>query len=722
MRKAILCFGLAILAAGCGPNAADDELTDGGETIPKCKPAEDSDLDGIPNSVEGCTRDTDQDGRPDYFDTDADGDTIPDAQEAGANPAMPRDSDADGAPDYIDKDSDNDGASDGNEDRNHDGMLGTCATSCSAGGGCAQGEYCSIRPGGAAGVCINLMCLGGETDPYNNDTDGDGTQDGSEGTAICNPRGEMGSTGLKEVQFRTSTVGNWKVALELQSSYQELLLSGAAPTAASAVFDLGSDEVAGFIVAMPASQATPTMEVGALNGRIIGATGVGPGGVLSSGSTGKSLDNYDTVRGVTVEINLTGTSDVSSIRNATVARILNISATNLGSVPGPFGTTGNKFVIAYQVLFRDATTMIVMGAVTSRAGFDDPMRTSGWHVEDLSNGTSLATAANTDTVECEQYVVTKVPKADIIWVLDESGSTSDDRMRIEANATGLFTRAVAQGLDFRMGVTDCDDASLGKLSRGATVAQGYGLWILPSEQAIFVNATRDPSGTKAADGGSEHGLTQIANAIKFHTPRNGADPLMVRPDAALVIIIQSDEWPEEFSVGGTFPMGGTFTGVSFSDLAQSLTAAEQAELDSRINPFIAYAMANDVTVHAIITPTMNPACSTGGSTIGWGYIQLAAGTGGQSASICQTDLSTTITRILDSITGAASPVVLQKFPISLSIAVARDGIELPRNRMMGFDYRFASNSIVFFGLPFDPARPSEVVVSYRRYQMQRPID
>lgn len=67
-------------------------------------------------------------------------------------------------------------------------------------------------------------------------------------------------------------------------------------------------------------------------------------------------------------------------------------------------------------------------------------------------------------------------------------------------------------------------------------------------------------------------------------------------------------------------------------------------------------------------------------------------------------------------------MVLQKFPISLSIAVARDGIELPRNRMMGFDYRFASNSIVFFGLPFDPARPSEVVVSYRRYQMQRPID
>ena len=713
---------IALAAAGCGPSSSDTEDADGGMQPPKCTPNEDSDADGILNAVESCNLDTDRDGRPNYFDTDSDGDTIPDGMEAGANPAMPRDTDGDGQPDYLDTDSDNDGATDGNEDRNHDGMLGTCATSCSAAGGCAQGEYCSIRPGGSTGVCVNLMCISGETDPYNNDTDGDGTPDGSEGTAICNPRNEMSATGLKEVQFRTSTVANWKVALEVSSSYQDLVLSNAPPSAAASVFDLPNDEVAGFIIAMPAGTASPTAEATAINQRLVGAAGVAPGGVLSSGSTGKSLDNFDTVRGITVELNPTSASDVSSIRNAVIARTLNLSIANLGGVPGPFGASTNRFVLAYQVLFRDATSIIIMGAVTSRAGFDDPMKASGWHTEDLSNGTGLATASNTDTVECEQFVVTKVPKADIIWVLDESGSTSDDRMRIENNATQLFTRAIAQGLDFRMAVTDCDDASLGKLSRGSTVAQDYGLWIQPSEQMVFVNAVRDPSGSKSADGGSEHGLTQIANVIKFHTPRNGADPRMVRPDAALVIILQSDEWPEEFSIGGTYPQGGSFTRVSFSYTASMLTPAEQAELDTRINPFIMYAMMNDATVHAIVTPPATPSCSTGGGTVGWGYTQLAAGTGGQSASICQMDLSTTITRILDSITGAASPVVLHKFPISLSLAVAKDGIEQPRSRMRGFDYRFSSNSIVFFGLPFDPTRPSEVVVSYRRYQMQRPID
>ena len=45
-----------------------------------------------------------------------------------------------------------------------------------------------------------------------------------------------------------------------------------------------------------------------------------------------------------------------------MARVLNVAVPSLGSVPGPFGATTNRFVISYQVLFRSATDMIVMGA------------------------------------------------------------------------------------------------------------------------------------------------------------------------------------------------------------------------------------------------------------------------------------------------------------------------------------------------------------------------
>ena len=72
----------------------------------------DPDVDGIPNSVEGCD-DFDNDTLPNCMDTDSDGDGISDNVECPAQPC--RDSDDDGIPDFMDKDSDNDGLSDKKE-------------------------------------------------------------------------------------------------------------------------------------------------------------------------------------------------------------------------------------------------------------------------------------------------------------------------------------------------------------------------------------------------------------------------------------------------------------------------------------------------------------------------------------------------------------------------------------------------------------------------------
>jgi MYXO-CTERM domain-containing protein len=77
-------------------------------------PITDLDGDSIPDTSEGIgcrvleSRDTDDDGVPDYVDLDSDGDTVPDRNEAGADPVRPVDTDRDGEPDFIDTDSDND--------------------------------------------------------------------------------------------------------------------------------------------------------------------------------------------------------------------------------------------------------------------------------------------------------------------------------------------------------------------------------------------------------------------------------------------------------------------------------------------------------------------------------------------------------------------------------------------------------------------------------------
>jgi len=52
--------------------------------------------------------DTDEDGIPNYYDFDDDGDNVPTTAELGSDPLNPRDTDNDGIPDYLDTDDDND--------------------------------------------------------------------------------------------------------------------------------------------------------------------------------------------------------------------------------------------------------------------------------------------------------------------------------------------------------------------------------------------------------------------------------------------------------------------------------------------------------------------------------------------------------------------------------------------------------------------------------------
>ena len=150
MRNLNLPVLATLLAAtSCGPSDKANTAADSGP-FDDCDPLEDSDNDCILNGVEGCgaTPDSDNDGIPNYLDPDSDGDGIPDSVEAG-NCEEPRDTDGDGSPDYTDRDSDNDGISDGNEDRNGDGVVGECTTTCTSQAQCDSeaNESCVIING-----------------------------------------------------------------------------------------------------------------------------------------------------------------------------------------------------------------------------------------------------------------------------------------------------------------------------------------------------------------------------------------------------------------------------------------------------------------------------------------------------------------------------------------------------------------------------------------------
>jgi hypothetical protein len=82
---------------------------------------EDTDGDGIPDSIEG-TDDPDHDSMPNYLDLDSDGDGVPDAIEWIGNGTQQEphpDVDGDGIPNFLDLDSDGDGQPDAQEQLQH---------------------------------------------------------------------------------------------------------------------------------------------------------------------------------------------------------------------------------------------------------------------------------------------------------------------------------------------------------------------------------------------------------------------------------------------------------------------------------------------------------------------------------------------------------------------------------------------------------------------------
>ena len=702
------------LGGACGPVA--DQGGDNnnnyrppdGTVNPGCEPFADDDGDSISNHDEGCefNRDTDGDGVFDYVDHDSDNDGISDFIEAGdQNPQTPpRDTDGDGIPDYLDQDSDNDGVADREEDRNGDGVVGSCTTPCSTTTPCPDAaDYCSPT----AGVCINMACLDGETDPGSSDTDGDGLPDGQEPTYICNERSEQNPNGRKPVLRETHSSGLFQVALEEIAMWQQTDPANAGYNEAGASFDLtdANHETAGFVAARPASgtdAATEGQTVIQQMNTIAGFSGI----PLTSGSSTTSHDGHNTVVGAVVRATLSGNMSIGAARNQILAAVMGRTLTDFPVLSQQNnGVVDAEVIVSFAVQVRADGQAIIMGAVATSAQYNSGEHV-GYHIDDMANGTSLAEATATTEIECESYIVETSPVADIIWVVDDSGSMDDDQQRVADAGSTFLNIANQSGLDWRMCVVDMTDGNPGDCC--TSLGQSSDFWLGPAQSGDFLDCVTDPAGHRAADGGYEHGFTQMEDAINQHLPRNAGDPHKIRPDAKLVVLFVSDEPAQEFKDGcGISNSGGGWNATCDTLVTQYANFLTQPDVDA--------------IPHGILVPGSTPNCSSQG---GWsrGYEDVISLLGGQTGSICQTDLTATLSLIIQDIVGSASPVVLEHTPISVSLAVTKEDkssapstfVALARSRINGFDYRASANTIVFLQQDFANP-PYEVVVSYQRW-------
>jgi hypothetical protein len=728
-----------------GDGAVADSPPPGVEAgVPACRKGHDEDGDKILDEIEGCFVDSDGDKIPDYADVDSDSDKIPDAIEAGPDPSHPIDTDGDKIPDYKDTDSDNDGVDDGNEDVNGDGKLGCCVEKCGEvrkgcptlkADECSKGQKCV---NGACQPTVDFLCANGESDPKKKQTF-TGKDDKTLPTFVCQKPDETGGKGLKQMQFRKSATGDWHVALEKDALYGETKIASPKTLEAAATFDLsGPDQAeAGFIVSLPTTATDVSPFVSALVAKISNELpGKSSVQQVVSGAITTSHDKYPTVLGTQLAITLTSGKNPPAVRNDLLPILLSRAASELSMLPAAnFGPSSTTLVLSFQTLLRAKDgRLLIMGAVADKAMSQDNSKKTGFHLDDLSNGTGLATAADSDTVECDNFILENKPVADIIWVVDESGSMDDNRQDIVNNAADFFARAVKAGLDFRMGVAGVKDATesgvlpgkfCSKSSTDTSDDGGTDRFLLPTEQTIFKDCVNNPP---YYEGGTEFGLTHMFNAVTRHLPRKASDPTKIRPEATLVVIMVTDEAPEELKSGTSYNGKTGFLSYSEYDITVC-TSTKAAQIQTFITDWVNLYQGKNATYGAegkAIVHLIGGVCKSncGGSFMPieypWGYEQIAKATGGQIADICQKNLGTTLQLIIDSITGAASPAVLDLVPISASLAVALNQTQLTRSRVTGFDYISSSNSLLFIGVPFN--KGDMVVASYRRWIKQQPIE
>jgi hypothetical protein len=526
--------------------------------------------------------------------------------------------------------------------------------------------------------------------------------------SVCAEVSPQNPLGREPVQLATHPTVDLQLGVESDALVADITPANAVAGEAAMTFDLVSagHELAGFAVTRSPSAAALDAEVLDV---MTGISGLGFAGVgtRSGGSFVTSHDQYPTVVSTVMTVTTVAAADLSVVRNQILAELLGRPLADF-VFPAPTGQTGTAFAVAFSTQWRNGTGVAIMGGVGLLADYDAG-NDAAMHLTDAGNGSGLAGANVTTDAACNIYSMQQLPQADIIWVMDETGSMTTKLQNIANNAVTFFQTAADYSLDFRMGVVDVNDANNGVFCTGT--AQSADHFLGPADLAAFQACAIQPWGGGVQEGGMEHGITQGYNAVVSHLPRAN-QPDRIRPDAHLAIIYVTDERAQELTdaCGGG---GGPWT--NYDPVCLSSVVGPTVDL--------LHGVSNPEGVgraHSIIGPP--PASCPDAIQVGQGYLDITNATGGQVHSICTPNMLDPMLRILEDIISSASVVVLPHRPISLSLAVAKEDktvqpselVALPRSRTAGFDYSAASNGVVFIGQDFSQL-PYELVVGYDRW-------
>jgi len=202
------------------------------------------------------------------------------------------------------------------------------------------------------------------------------------------------------------------------------------------------------------------------------------------------------------------------------------------TLPVTIGGTDNPDHVAFKVKFcaeseEDATGAVLIQSDLEGAAFVVPLQGSGSNMPHQQ-----------DTFRQPEN-----PLVDILWVVDCSGSMSDEQENLANNFEDFINTAVSWSADLHIALTTCDIISTdhsGKFQGSPAVLKNRGPEALPNNQIISLFEDRTTGLGTNCDGGQEAGLE--AGHLALSSPlTEGANKGFLRDDAKLSVIFLSDE-------------------------------------------------------------------------------------------------------------------------------------------------------------------------------------
>jgi hypothetical protein len=375
--------------------------------------------------------------------------------------------------------------------------------------------------------------------------------------------------------------------------------------------------------------------------------------------------------------------------------------TNNGSVsslpiPQSSETPSTDFRAIVQVTYNQFGTELIGVGVTK----SEEYAANQALISSFLNGSNVTVTGTTLVDKKDIFTATADPKVDFVWVVDNSGSMTEEQASVINNSVKFFNILQGKHLDFRLGVI-----ATGHTNSCATDGNAYKLWGTGwTTLANGSNAFKSNVSSVGINGcGAESGVhwSKVALEKKTVSPRDAT--------TKLVFVLLSDEGDNFGYFNGSYSWWGAWTPEVFNTSSNIFTTNKYKwysiiGLNSSTGLPGTCASYNSSGVLVTSADQGNNSDPT--------YFNLAKATGGSSSSICSTDYSSILENIATQSAAASSSYVLSKKPLSSSIIVKVGGVTITQNATNGWMYNSASNSIVFSGTAW-PNSGAAIEVSYK---------